>query len=1003
VSTVRGMDLLLLCEVRPAGEKMLRAVQAALGDHVRCHPVWSRGEFDLALEHPQLFSAVLLGNELGWSRGLTVLPELARHISSPVIMVTDANGADLVAEGFRLGLSDFLRTTQIDRLSRRLDELTASAAAETDAPHHSAEHVINEQRSRAISSVLSDYVFSFYIHPDGRIENEWRSDGLRRISGYTVTEFVELGWERVVHPEDHDAIWERTRLVMSGESPVTEYRIIAQDGEVRWIREATRPIWDPDEGRCNRFVGSAQDITQERLSELVRVGQMHILELIATGAPMDRVLDKVMALIEDQESGTYCAIHRTIANTKTLKLLGTSTQDGALRDALRDLSQVPELSCQATALRYQQMVVVPDFSTEDRWTGHRQLALSAGYQSAIVIPIGGSEHNTLGTLSVYRHQLGEPRTSFLERVMSAARLIGVAVEKTQSEQALLESRAQNRALFENNPHFVFSLDNQGQFQRINDTVRKKTGYVDAELIGRSFTSVLVAGMLERAWYKFRRTLQGEPQQFETEIFTKHGTRLPLSVTCVPYMVSGEVAGVSGIAEDISDRQYLLEQLEHQAFHDSLTGIPNRVLFTERLAHSIAVQERSGTSVAVLFVDLDNFKMINDSLGHECGDQYLQVIANWLRDCVGTADTVARFGGDEFTVLLVYPRDDQGYPAKIAERIGDRLNQPVLIRGHEINTGVSIGIAIGSHGDIEVHDLLRQADIALYQAKRAGQHTLYRVFEAEMHKQIIYRMEIERDLRRAIRRNEFVVHYQPIIDLNTEDIVKVEALVRWQHPEHGLLPPGRFLPVAEETGQITEIDRLMMRAACRQIAQWNRTTPDIPPVAISINLSFRDLRFPELVDQISQTLEETGCDPKWLKLELTESSMMQDIPRALETLNHLRGLGIRFSIDDFGTGYSSLSYLQRLPFDTLKIDRSFIDGLGGDDEDELMVRTIISLASALSLEVVAEGIETQIQLDRARELGCHRGQGFLIARPMAFEDLTPRFRRPVNGTDSEKLG
>jgi diguanylate cyclase (GGDEF)-like protein/PAS domain S-box-containing protein len=996
-------EVLLICEVRPAGELTLRAIQAALGKSVRCHPVWSREELELALDRPQMFSAVLLGNELGWSQGLTVLKELPHRISAPVIMITDTNGADLVAEGFRLGLSDFLRPTQFDRLPAILD------AHSPPNPDISLDHAndespaVNQQRSRAISTILSDYVFSFYIHSDGRIENEWRSDGLRRISGYTVEQFAEIGWERVVHPEDHDAIWERTRLVMAGESPVTEYRVITADGETRWVRETTRPIWNSEEGRYNRFVGSAQDITQERLSELVRVGQMRTLELIATGAPMGQVLDEVMALIESQESHTSCAVHRVDGEDNGLQLLQSSTQGDAFRDALARQADDPERSCQAAASRNHQVIVVPDFATEDRWTDHRQLVLEAGYRSAIVVPIVGSHHNVLGTLTVYRNLTGEPCTSFLERVMSAARLIGVAIEKSSSEQALLETRVQNRALFENNPHFAFSLDNRGRFQRINNSVRERAGYADSDLLGRSFTSVLVAGKLERAWYHFRQTLQGLSQQFETEIFTKRGVRVPLSVTCIPYMVNGEVAGVSGVAEDISEREYLHQQLEHQAFHDGLTGIPNRTLFNERLSQAIAVQKRTASSVAVLFVDLDNFKTINDSLGHESGDEYLKIMATWLRNCVGSADTVARFGGDEFTVLLVYPRDDQGYPVKIAEQIGERLNQPVVINGHEINTGVSIGMSINSSANVEMHELLRQADIALYQAKRAGQRTLYRIFEADMQHQIVHRMEIERDLRRAIRRNEFVVHYQPIIELNTEEIVHVEALVRWQHPQHGLLPPGRFLPIAEETGQIVDIDRFVMGAACRQISEWNRSISDIPPLVLAVNLSNRELRYSELVDWIPGTLEETGCAPSWLKLELTESSMMQDISSALEVLQQLRKLGIGFSIDDFGTGYSSLSYLQRLPLDTLKIDRSFIDGLGGDEDDELMVRTIISLASALNLEVIAEGIETEVQLQRARELGCHRGQGFLIERPVPFEQLTLRLRRGDERSHRAGLG
>jgi diguanylate cyclase (GGDEF)-like protein/PAS domain S-box-containing protein len=844
---------------------------------------------------------------------------------------------------------------------------------------------------------------------------------------------------------------------------------------------------------------------------------MRILELIATGVPEERVFDEVVSLVEHHGVNIACAVHRIDEPTKTLRLLRSSKFTTEFGEHLANLPVDPESNVQAAAALNAQVVIVSDWSDEDHWTDQAARSICAGYRSAIVVPISGSEHNVLGTLTIFRVRSGEPNGSHLQRIMSAARLVGVVIEKTEAERALRraelryrrlaeeipaitfvvsadhqlrvtylspqaeavfdpdivaranqlslldlvypedrrsvfrsfeqgdfnrystliefrlsnagpmerwlqcsavllddnpgevpcwqgilmdvtarrraeqtlrESQTQFRALFDNNPHVVVSLDTRGRFQRLNPATRELTGYREEDLIGRPFTSVLVAGEIEHVWQHFRHSLQGMSQQFETEIFTRRGTRLQLNVTCVPFMLDGEVAGVSAIAEDITQRVNLQDQLTHQAFHDGLTGLPNRVLFNERLSQAISNMERSRTAIAVMFVDLDNFKVVNDSLGHESGDEYLKIMSRWLRNCVSPADSVARFGGDEFTVLLVFPRDDQGYPLRVADRIGRELNRPVVIRGHEINTGVSLGISISTEPVSEVHDLLKQADIALYQAKRSGNGVLYRVFEESMHQQIVQRLETQRDLRRAIRRNEFEVHYQPIIDLTTGRVVKVEALVRWRHPERGLLSPVHFLSIAEETGQISDIDWLVMQAACRQIAEWNRSRPQADPILLAINLSVKDFRGADLTERIQQTLRETGCEPSWLTFEITESTMMQDVTIALDVLKRLRQIGIGFSIDDFGTGYSSLAYLQRLPLDTLKIDRSFIDGLGGDDEAELMVRTIISLASALSLEVIAEGIETDLQMERARELGCDRAQGYLFARPVPFEGLIP---------------
>jgi diguanylate cyclase (GGDEF)-like protein len=410
------------------------------------------------------------------------------------------------------------------------------------------------------------------------------------------------------------------------------------------------------------------------------------------------------------------------------------------------------------------------------------------------------------------------------------------------------------------------------------------------------------------------------------------------------------------------------QLSHQAFHDGLTGLANRALFEQQLAHALETVDRMEQQIAVLFTDLDNFKMINDSLGHAAGDRFLMQIANWLRDCVEKGDTIARFGGDEFMVLLTYPKSDPQQPVRMAERISQALQRSTEIDGHELSSRVSIGIAIRTDADQAGDDLLRKADIALYQCKRSGSGTLYRVFEEQMHEEIVDRITIERGIRAALARGEFEVHYQPIVDLRSGEITKLEGLIRWRHPDRGLVPPSAFLPVAEETGQIVEIDAWVMQEACRRIADWNHDHPERDPLLLGINVSVRDFRNTELINRVRSTLEETGFPPECLKLEITESTMMYDFGLAADVVGRLRDLGVGFAIDDFGTGYSSLAYLHRLKLDTLKIDRSFIGGLGGDEEDEAVVRTIISLASALELEVIAEGIETEMQLRRGARTG-----------------------------------
>jgi diguanylate cyclase (GGDEF)-like protein/PAS domain S-box-containing protein len=1132
--TQSALDVLVVCESRPAGEGLLRSIADAVAPEYQCVPAWNQVEYLRAVENLEDYQAVLLGNDLGWSTGLELVKDLApRNPGIPVIMITDSNGSDLVAAGFRLGLNDFLRSTQLDRLLSALRHSEPPGELRLIDPTFSPMTYVPTERNRAISSVLSDYVFSFYVYEDGTIVNEWRSDGLRRISGYSPSEFQTIGWEQIVLEEDHNVVWSRTRSVLDGDSPVTLYRIRTKEGETRWLREHTRPIWDPSENRYSRFVGSAQDVTDERMGESVRAAQMHVLELIAIGADFSEIFDEIVSLIAMAGTDPICVVHLYNENDGVLQLLNSSNLSRKCQDFLNLLPVDEHSTTQAASVVTQQMIVVPDARNEDQWQDEIRLMIDSGYESHIVMPFIGTQHNILGTLTLCRTRTGEPSPAFIERTIIASRLLGIAIEKVESErtlqrtelryrrlaeeipavtfiaaadeeltlnylspqavalihddvldelqhfslldlvhpedrravatsfrsledqaasvliefrlnprwgyakwlqcsaaviddhpddqpcwqgvlldvtsrrqaeQALRESQTQFRALFDNNPNTVFTLDTHGRFQRINPAGRDLTGYKEEDLLGRPFTSVLAAGELERVWYHVRNTLKGDSQRFETEIFTNRGNRIQISVTCVPYILDGQVAGVSGIAEDISERVRLQQQLSYQAYHDSLTGLPNRILFDERLNHAIAAPERTRSQIAVLFVDLDNFKVVNDSLGHENGDEYLKVMSTWLAGCVGPADTVARFGGDEFTILLEYPASDHEYPIRVAERIGRELAHPVVIQGHEINTGVSIGIGIQNRTRSNLQDIVRQADIALFQAKKGGDDTLYRVFEDSMHEQVVARLEFERDLRRAVRRNEFVVYYQPIIDLRTEQVVTVEALIRWNHPEREILLPGTFLPIAEETGQITSIDALVLKMACREITEWNRNHPNQVPVNLGINLSARDFHYPDLEDRIKATLDETGCDPRWLKLEITESTMMQDVTEAMDILHRLRNLGIGFSIDDFGTGYSSLAYLQRLPLDTLKIDRSFIDGLGGDQGDEVIVRTIISLASSLNLETIAEGIETPVQLARARELGCDSAQGFLIARPAPFNELIPQLTRATYSVrDSRDYG
>ncbi|HEY2943349.1 MAG TPA: EAL domain-containing protein [Vicinamibacteria bacterium] len=491
-------------------------------------------------------------------------------------------------------------------------------------------------------------------------------------------------------------------------------------------------------------------------------------------------------------------------------------------------------------------------------------------------------------------------------------------------------------------------------------------------------------------------LKGQEAHFEMEYRIRHrdgSYRWMLSRGLAVRDERGEAYRMAGSLTDVTRRKEAEERLLHDALHDALTGLANRTLFGDRLHQAVARgRRRDDYSFAVLYVDLDQFKVVNDSLGHLAGDEVLVALARRLETCLRPGDTVARLGGDEFAVL-VEDVDDASQALRIADRIHEELGPPLKVRGHEVFATASVGIARGAARYEHAHDLLRDADIAMYRAKRRGRgHS--EIFDASMHAVATLRLKMETELRRALERQELRLHFQPVVSLETHRIAGMEALVRWQHPDRGLLLPGEFIPLAEEIGAIVPLGRWVIRNACAEARRWQEQARGGPPVAISVNLSARQFSQTDVLALACEALDESGLPAPGLRLELTESALMDDPAGAAAKLGELKQLGVNLDIDDFGTGYSSLSYLRRFPIDALKIDRAFVSRMDADVEDREIVRTIVTLAANLGVSAVAEGVETPAQAAQLRGFHCPYAQGFLFSRPVAAGEAAGLLRSRI---------
>jgi len=755
-------------------------------------------------------------------------------------------------------------------------------------------------------------------------------------SGGSIAGFMAL-----VHRDDRQALKKASTMALAGKPLAVELRVVI-GGVVRWIAQRAEVEFDAS-GQPLRAVGTTQEISERKELEASLREQREFFRLIS-----ESIGEHIAVL--DLEG-------RRLYNSPSYRQFFGVSRDLQGSDSFADVHADDRER------------VIDAF----RQTAETGVGQELQYR---LVRHDGSVRHMASTGKVINDKIG--------KVM---RVVVVSDDVTDKKQAEQWERIAATA-FESQQG-MFITDANGVILRVNKAFTEITGYSSADCVGRT-PKLLSSGRHDATFYSAMRDTLQRTGTWQGEIWNrrKNGEIYPEWLTISAVRDGDEkVTNYVSTLTDITMRKQAQEEIRHLAFYDALTGLPNRRLLHDRLRLALVASTRRDRQGALLFIDLDNFKTLNDTLGHDMGDRLLKQVGKRLSACVRERDTVARLGGDEFVVMLEdlarQPQEAAGQSRSIGEKILAALNRPYDLDGHEYHNTPSVGITLFGDSQEGIDELMKRADLAMYEAKAMGRNTL-RFFDPQMQAVVTARASLEKDLREALQRNQLRLFYQPQVDA-AGAVIGAEALVRWQHPQRGFVSPAEFIPLAEETGLILPLGLWVLESACAQLAVWAEQV-GTRRFTVSVNVSARQFRQPNFVDQVLAVLASSGADPQRLKLELTESMLLDNVQGMIDRMGTLKDHGVGFSLDDFGTGYSSLSYLKRLPLDQLKIDQSFVRDLLTDPNDEVIARTIIALASTLGLSVIAEGVETAAQRDALAAQGCHAYQGYLFSRPLPVADF-----------------
>jgi len=726
---------------------------------------------------------------------------------------------------------------------------------------------------------------------------------------------------------------------------------------------------------------------EQKKSEKYEYLRNIIFEQLASDEPLPNILKVIVRGIEKLNPEMTCTVMLLDTESKFFSKCIACNLPIFFRTAISRVEIGIGVGSCSAAVFTGERVVVDDIATHPYWATLKDLAAQARFGACSSQPIRSSSGELLGTFAIYHHEPREHTKSDLNILEQSTRLAGIAIERKMIEQNL-----QIAAIAFESQEGMLVTDANRVILRVNSAFSQITGYSEDEIIGKH-PGMLSSGRHDMDFYASMWESIVNTGSWEGDVWNrrKNGEVYPAHLTFTAVKGrDGTIVNYVATLVDITSRKSAEEEIQHLAYYDSLTGLPNRRLLMDRLSQALVTSARGKGGGAILFLDLDHFKTLNDTLGHDVGDLLLKQVSERLTSCVREGDTVARIGGDEFVIMLEGLSDSIFEAARqaelICEKILNALNQAYQLNSYEYHSTTSIGATLFSGHEIESDELLKQADIAMYQSKTAGRNAI-RFFDPVMQEVINNRALLERELHKAFDNNQFQLHYQLQVN-NLGQALGAEALIRWMHPERGMVLPFHFISLAEEIGLILPIGKWVIETACTQLHVWQQSkfTKDI---VLSINVSAKQFRQADFAEQIQDAVNRHGINPTLLKLELTESLLLEDVEEIIATMTTLREIGVQFSLDDFGTGYSSLMYLKRLPLNQLKIDQSFVRDLITDVSDQAIVHTIIAMAKSLSLDIIAEGVETEEQLQFLLNKGCTCYQGYLFGRPLPiqqFEDL-----------------